>query len=400
VESEDTMNEHMRLMLPGPTPIPPSAQAALSKPMMNHRGPEFGELFRECMAGIRWLYQTEGDVVLFPASSGTGGLEATLVNVLSPGDQVLALVAGEFGARFADMAEAFGAVVTRMSVEYGECFDADFVGKAVAAAPYTAILITHNETSTAVMQPLQQIAAAARLARPEILVLVDAVSSLGVVDLPVDAWDLDVVASGSQKAFMIPPGMASCSVSARAWKAHETAKMARYYWDFSKAKAFEGKGQTPWTPALPLIYALAESLRIMRAEGLEKIFARHEVMTQMLRSGCRAMGLETVVKNESIASRSVTAVFPPTGIDADKMRALVQEAFGLVLAGGQGKLAGKIFRVGHLGFYQPLDMITVLAALEVTLTRMGAQIPLGAGVRAAQEALVNAEAKNGAIVHA
>jgi aspartate aminotransferase-like enzyme len=393
------MNEHMRLMLPGPTPIPPSAQAALSRPMMNHRGPEFGEIFAECVEGIRWLYQTDGDVVLLPASSGTGGLEAALVNVLSPGDQVLALVAGEFGARFAEMAEMFGAIVTKMSVEYGECFDAEFVGKAVSAAPYKAILITHNETSTAVMQPLEAISAAARTASPDILVLVDAVSSLGVVDLPVDRWDLDVVVSGSQKAFMIPPGMASCSVSARAWRAHAVAKMPHYYWDFSKAKSFEVKGQTPWTPALPLVYALCESLRIMRQEGLPAIFARHETMTHMLRAGVKAMGLETVVKNEKIASRSVTAIYPPAGIDPDAMRKAVQTEFGLVLAGGQGKMAGKIFRIGHLGFYQPLDMISVLAALEVSLTRMGANIALGAGVRAAQEALVGATVKNGVIVN-
>lgn len=393
------MNEHMRLMLPGPTPIPPSAQAALSKPMLNHRGPEFGELFRACMDGVRWLYQTTGDVVLLPASSGTGGLEAAIVNVLSPGDKVLALVAGEFGARFAELAETFGAVVTRLTVEYGVGFAPEAVGNELADGGYKAVLVTHNETSTAVTQPLQQIAAAARRAHPDVLILVDAVSSLGVVDLPVDAWDLDVVVSGSQKAFMIPPGMASCSVSGRAWKAHAAATMPRYYWDFTKARQFEGKGQTPWTPALPLVYALAESLRIMRAEGLPAIFARHEVMTRMLRAGCQAMGLETVVKDEAIASRSVTAVYPPAGIEADKLRALVQQEFGLVLAGGQGKLAGKIFRIGHLGFYQPLDMITVLAALEVTLTRMGAKIPLGAGVRAAQEALLNATLKNGEVVH-
>ena len=383
------MNEHMRLMLPGPTPIPPSAQAALARPMINHRGPEFAELFGRCMDGVRWLYQTQGDVALLPASSGTGSLEAAVVNVLSPGDAVLALVAGEFGKRFADIAETFGAVVTRMEVPYGEAFSPEAVAEAVASSPYKAILITHNETSTAVMQPLEALARAARGASPEILILVDAVSSLGVVPLPVDAWDLDVVATGSQKAFMIPPGMAACSISARAWKAHEAAKVPSYYWSFSKAKAFEGKGQTPWTPALPLIYALDESLKIMRAEGLEGIFQRHETMTRMLRAGLKAIGLEPVVKDERIASRSVTAVYPPAGINPDAMRKEVQRQFGLVLAGGQGQMAGKIFRVGHLGFYQPLDMLTVLAAIEVVCKQMGADIPLGAGVKAAQEALLS-----------
>ncbi|HEY9722737.1 MAG TPA: alanine--glyoxylate aminotransferase family protein [Oscillatoriaceae cyanobacterium] len=382
------MNEHMRLMLPGPTPIPPSAQNALSRPMINHRGPEFGQIYRECIDGIRWLYQTEGDVVLLPASSGTGSLEAAIVNVLSPGDQVLALVAGEFGKRFADIAETFGAQLKWLSVNYGEAFDPQTVGQALSSGQFKALLVTHNETSTAVMQPLEAIARAARQANPDVLILVDAVSSLGVVNLPVDAWDLDVVATGSQKAFMIPPGMAACSVSARAWRAHEQAKMPNYYWSFSKAKTFDAKNQTPWTPALPLIYALHESLRIMRAEGLENIFARHEQLTRMLRAGLKALGLKLVVTDEAIASRSVTGVFPPDGIDADGLRKEVQRAFNLVLAGGQGQMAGRIFRVGHLGFYQPLDMLSVLAALEVSLSRMGATIKLGAGVAAAQEAML------------
>lgn len=382
------MNEHMRLMLPGPTPIPPSVQNSLATPMINHRGPEFAQIFKECVEGVRWLYQTQGDVVLLPASSGTGSLEAAVVNVLSPGDKVLALVAGEFGERFAQIAETFGADVTRRSVEYGAAFDPAEVASALSAGGYKALLVTHNETSTAVMQPLEAIARSARRAAPDVLILVDAVSSLGVVNLPVDAWDLDVVATGSQKAFMIPPGMAACSVSARAWAAHEAAKVPVYYWSFSKARDFAAKGQTPWTPTIPLIFALHQSLKIMREEGLEAIFVRHETLTRMLRAGLKALGLQLVVTDESIASRSVTGVFPPEGINADELRKRVQAEFNLVLAGGQGKMAGRIFRVGHLGFYQPLDMLGVLAAIEVTCRRMGADVPLGAGVRAAQEALL------------
>ncbi len=389
------MNEHMRLMLPGPTPIPPSAQNALGRPMINHRGPEFAELFARCMDGMRWLFQTRGDVVLLAAASGTGGLESAIANTLSPGDRVLALVAGEFGARFADMAEQFGANVTRLLVDYGQAFSPDELASQLALVPYRAVLITHNETSTAVMQPLEALARAARRVHPDILILVDAVSSLGVVDLPVDAWELDVVVSGSQKAFMIPPGMAAASVSQRAWEASKVATMPRYYWSFEQHKQFEGKGQTPWTPALSLMYALDESLKIMQAEGLPAIFARHETMTGMLRRGAEAMGLELVVIDEAIASRSVTAIYPPAGIAADAVRQRMQADFGLVLAGGQGKMAGKIFRIGHLGFYQPLDMLTVLAALEVTLVRMGAELHLGAGVRAAQDALLK-----GSVVHA
>ena len=382
------MNEHMRLMLPGPTPVPPSVTQAMGRPLINHRGPEFGELHRECMAGIRWLFQTEGEVVLLGAASGTGGLEAAVANVLSAGDEVLALVAGEFGARFADMAERFGGKVTRISAEYGEAFDPAAIGEAVKAGRYKHFLITHNETSTAVMQPLQAIAAAVRAASPDILILVDAVSSAGVVDLPVDAWDLDVVVAGSQKAFMIPPGLAMLSVSARAWKVHEVATAPRYYFDFTTHKQWAAKGQTPWTPAIPQIFGLVEALRIMRAEGLPALFARHVAMTRMLRAGLAALGLRPVVTDEAIASRSVTAVYPPEGMDAEVLRKAVQAEFGLVLAGGQGKMAGKIFRIGHLGFYQPLDMLTVLAALEVVCKRHGADIQLGAGVAAAQAALL------------
>lgn len=383
------LREHMRLMLPGPTPIPPTVVQALGRPMINHRGPEFGAMYRDCIDGIRWLYQTTGDVFLMGASSGTGGLEAAVSNVLSAGDEVLAIVAGEFGARFADMAERFGGVVTRISLEYGQAMAPERLEAALAERPYKILLITHNETSTAVMQPLEALAHAARRARPDILILVDAVSSLGVVPLPVDAWDLDIVVTGSQKAFMIPPGLGMVSVSARAWKAHEVATAPRYYFDFTQHKQFDAKNQTPWTPALPQIYGLHEALRIMRGEGLEALFARHETMTRMLRAGLAALGLRPVVTDEAIASRSVTAVYPPDGVDADALRKAVQDQFGLVLAGGQGKMAGKIFRVGHLGFYQPLDMLTVLAALEVVCCRLGADVPLGAGVRAAQEAMLS-----------
>ncbi|MEB3197048.1 MAG: alanine--glyoxylate aminotransferase family protein [Candidatus Sericytochromatia bacterium] len=382
------MREHMRLMLPGPTPIPPGVSQVLGRPMINHRGPEFGAMYRACIDGIRWLFQTEGDVLLLGASSGTGGLEAAVSNVLSAGDQVLALVAGEFGARFADMAERFGGKVTRMSVEYGEAFAPEAIEAALATGAFKVLLVTHNETSTAVMQPLEAIARAARRANPDILILVDAVSSLGVVPLPVDAWDLDIVVTGSQKAFMIPPGLAMASVSARAWKAHETATAPRYYFDFTQHKQFDAKNQTPWTPALPQIYGLYEAFGIMRGEGLDALFERHETMTRMLRAGLAALGLHPVVTRDDIASRSVTAVYPPAGIDAEQLRKAVQEQFGLVLAGGQGKMAGKIFRIGHLGFYQPLDMLTVLAALEVVCHRLGAAVPLGAGVRAAQASLL------------
>ncbi|HBN07830.1 MAG TPA: aminotransferase [Cyanobacteria bacterium UBA8530] len=371
--------DNIRLMLPGPTPVPPSVLQAQALPMINHRGKEFSQLLSEAVEGVKWVYQTKGDVLLL-TSSGTGGLESAIVNVLSPGDPVLALVTGEFGERFAKIAETFGASVDRLKSETGKAIETDEVKKQLTQKKYKALLITHNETSTAVMNPIEEIAKAAK--ERGILVLVDGITSVGVVDLPVDEWGLDIVVSGSQKGFMMPPGLAFVSVSPDAWKAHQEAKMPRFYWDYSRFLLFADKGQTPWTPAISTVYALHRAVELLREEGLENIFARHELLTKMVRAGVRAMGLKLLVEEDRIASRAVTAVFPPDGISPHQLRAKVQEKFGIVLAGGQGGLKDSIFRIGHIGNYRPADILIALAALEVVLREMGYEAH--GGVEAAQ----------------
>lgn len=351
--------------------------------MINHRGPEFAELLKDALEGAKWVFNTQGDVVMLTCS-GTGGLEASIVNFLSPGDRVLALVTGEFGERYAKIAETFGAVVDRIvATEKGKAIDPKDVEKQFAQNSYKAMLVTHNETSTAVMNPLEALAKVAK--QNGALVMVDGITSVGVVDLPVDKWGLDVVIAGSQKGFMMPPGLALISISKDAWKAYETAKMPKFYWDLKRFKESAEKGQTPWTPAISTVYALHRSIQLIRQEGLENVFARHELLTQMVRTGVRAMGLKLLVEDEDIASRAVTAVCVPEGMTPALIRSKVQERFGIVLAGGQGALADKIFRIGHIGNYKPRDILNCLSALQVVLRDLG--MPVTGGVEAAEKLL-------------
>ncbi|MEB3299077.1 MAG: alanine--glyoxylate aminotransferase family protein [Candidatus Sericytochromatia bacterium] len=371
-------------MIPGPTPVPDEVLREMSRPMVNHRSALFSAILADCRSGAQWLYRTRHDV-MFMTSSGTGGLEAALVNVLSPGDRVLALVSGVFGKRFADMAAVFGADVTRLETRAGEAYRLDRVAEALEGGPYRAILMTHNETSTAVLNPIREVAAMARARWPEALLLVDAVSGLGSAPLDMDAWDLDIVVSGSQKAFSVPPGLAMLAVSPRAWRAVDEARCPRFYFDLRKARDFDAKGQTPWTPAISIFYALAKGLERMQAEGLEGILARHDELTLGLRAGLDALGLELLVKSDESASRAVTAVFPPEGISPSDFRKRMQAHYGIVLAGGQGALTDTIFRIGHLGHCNKLDILACLGALESVLVELGAAVVPGRGVAAAQD---------------
>lgn len=366
------MFDNIRLMLPGPTPVPPSILQAQALPMINHRGKEFSQLLADCLTGIKWVYGTQGDIALL-TSSGTGGLEAAIVNTLSPGDRVLALVTGEFGERFGKIAETFGAQVDHLKAETGRAIEPEQVEEAFKKHAYKAVLITHNETSTAVMNPIEPIA---KLAKSHgALVMVDGITSVGVVPLPVDEWGLDLVVSGSQKGFMMPPGLAFVSISKDAWEAHKTAKMPHFYWDFSKFKEWMEKGQTPWTPAISTCYALHRSLELIQEEGLENVYARHEELTQMVRHGVRTLGLKLLVEEDRIASRAVTAVRPPEGVSPHALRAIMQERYGIVLAGGQGALKDEIFRIGHIGNYRPADVLMALSSLALILKELGAKVP-------------------------
>lgn len=358
----------MSLRIPGPTPCPEKVLQAMTKQMINHRGKEFVELMGQVTARLKELFQTKNDVFILTAS-GTGGMEAAVVNTLSPGDRVLAVCSGVFGERFATIAESYGADVQRLRFEWGNAADPEAIARALDSDPSAkALLVVHNETSTGVTNDLGAISAVVK--QREKLFLVDAISSLSCIDLPVDDWGCDIVVTGSQKGFMVPPGLAFVSVSENAWQAHAEAKMPRFYWDFTKAKRFLESGQTPWTPAVSTFYALAASLETMAEEGLANIFARHQRVGNKARQGAKSLGL-SLFADESHASNTVTAINSPDGLDTAKFLQLLREEHGLILAGGQERLRGKIFRIGHLGYVTEDDIDEVMETLRITLPRAG-----------------------------
>ena len=356
------------LRIPGPTPLPNEALQAMTKQMINHRGEEFGEILNGVTAKLKQLFQTKQDVFLL-TGSGTGGLEAAIVNTLSPGDKVLSVAIGVFGERFAAIAEQFGAEVIPLRFEWGKAADAGAIRQALQAEPkIKAVLVTHNETSTGVTNDLASISSVVK--EFDKLLLVDAVSSLGSINLPVDEWHLDVTVTGSQKGWMAPPGLAMVSLSQEAWQAHSKAKMSRFYWDFTRAKSYLEKGQTPWTPAISTVFALSVSLEMMLMEGLPNIIARHARISKAARDGIKSLGLPLFAE-ESYASNTVTAVRSPDGLEVKKMLQILREEYQIVLAGGQQTLAGKIFRIGHLGWVTEDDIETVISALRVVLPKAG-----------------------------
>ncbi len=356
------------LRIPGPTPCPDEILQAMSRQMINHRGPEFGQILNEVTNNLKQVFQTKGDVLLL-TGSGTGGLEAAIVNTLSPGDTVLSVSIGVFGERFAAMADQLGAEVIPLRFEWGKAADADAVRRVLKAEPHIkAVLVTHNETSTGVTNDLASISSVVK--EFDKLLLVDAISSLGSIDLPVDDWHCDVTVSGSQKGWMVPPGLAMVSLSPEAWQAHARAKMPRFYWDFTKAKNYLERGQTPWTPAISIVFALSVSLEMMLREGLPSIIARHARVGKVMRDGVKSLGL-SLFAEESHTSNTVTAVAASAGLDIKKMRKLLREEHKVILAGGQQKLDGKIFRIGHLGWVTEDAIKAVISALEVVLPQAG-----------------------------
>ena len=372
----------MQLRIPGPTPCPPQALQAMGKQMINHRGKEFGEILNSVTTKLKQVFQTTGDVFLL-TSSGTGGLEAAIVNILSPGDRVLAISCGAFGDRFGDIAEQYGAKVKRLNFEWGKPVDPEAVSQVLRANDdIKAVLVTHNETSTGITNDLSKISSVVK--EFDKLFLVDAISSLGCIDLPTDNWHCDIVVTGSQKGWMVPPGLAMVSLSEKAWQAHNQARMPRYYWDFTKARDYLQKGQTPWTPAISICYALNSTLDLMLSEGLTNVFARHSRIAQMTRNGIRSLGL-SLFSEDSYASNTVTAVsavgrkggkndstdYPAAEpqIDVAKLTQVLRDEHDVVIATGQGRLAGKIFRIGHLGLVKESDIKTVLEALAKALPK-------------------------------
>ncbi len=357
-----------QLRIPGPTPCPQEVLQAMGRQMINHRGPEFAKILNNVTAKLKQLFQTKNDLFLL-TGSGTGGLEAAVVNTLSPGDRVLSVSIGVFGERLAAIAKEFGAEVIPLNFEWGKAADPDAIHKALKSDPkIKAVLVTHNETSTGVTNDLGAISSVVKEAGK--LLVVDAISSLGSIDLPVDKWHCDVTVTGSQKGWMVPPGLAMVSVSQEGWQANQKARMPRFYWDFAKAKSYLEKGETPWTPAVSIFFALEVALDMILKEGMANVFARHARIAKAARDGVKALGLSPFAE-ESHASNTVTSVAGAGGLDIKKMRQILREEYGVVLAGGQRTLNGKIFRIGHLGWVTDADIKEVLAAIEKALPKAG-----------------------------
>jgi aspartate aminotransferase-like enzyme len=372
------------LRIPGPTGLPPSVREAGGRQMINHRGPEFAAMIERITSGMRPFFGTAGDIAIL-SCAGTGGLEAAVVNTLSPGDRVLGVSIGSFGDRIAKIAETYGADVTKLDVEWGAAARPDEVIAALARIPDArAVMLTHNETSTGVMNPIPALVAAVREAAPDALIVVDSVSGLGAVPFEMDTWGVDVVVTGSQKAWMAAPGLAMVAASERAWAAIETARMPRFYLDLRRHREAHAVGQTPWTPAIAVVYQVDEGVRLMTAEGRDAVFARHEACAAAARAGLDALGF-ALFADPANASRTVTAVHLPNGLDWKVLNAEVKRR-GVVLAGGQGRLAGRIFRLGHLGSVTVAEIIGAIAALEEASIVLGRAITPGAGVAAAQRA--------------
>lgn len=376
------------LHMPGPTPVPERVVRAMSRPMVNHRGNEFREILSNVTKGIKQVYHTEHQVLIYPAS-GTGALEAAVVNFISPGDKVLAVSIGVFGDRFATIAREFGAQVEKMDFPWGEDADPQVIGDRLTRdidKEIKAVLITHNETSTGVFNDLAKIKVAA--GEHPALFMVDAVSGLAAMPLKMDEWGLDVVVSGSQKAFMIPPGLSFLAFNDRALKVHQASNNHKYYWDISSGLKYAERGQNPYTPAVSLYYGLEEALKMIQEEGLENILIRHRNYRDMVRIAVKEMGLGLLAA-DNIASPALTSVIAPPGIGGNKIRQNMRERFNIILAGGQQKLDDVIFRIGHLGYVRELDLLAVLAALEISLYNCNYPLELGKGLKKAQEHIAN-----------
>jgi len=382
------MDNKLMLMIPGPTPVPEKVLLAMAKHPIGHRSGEFSKVIAELTENLQWLHQTKNDVLMLTAS-GTGAMEAAIINFLSPGDRVLVGNNGKFGERWAKLAKAFGVAVEEITAEWGKPLSVeDFRSKLQADSEKNikAVIITHSETSTGVLNDLEGINKAVK-DHGEALIIVDAVTSLGACNVPVDQWGLDVVASGSQKGYMIPPGLGFVAVGPKAWQAYKSAKIPRFYLDLGKYKKATDENSSPFTPPINLMYGLQAALQMQKEEGLEAIFKRHEKATAATRAAIKALSLPLFAPDDA-ASPAITAV-APISVDAEKVRSVMKKRFDIVLAGGQDHLKGKIFRMGHLGFVSPRDILAAIASLEATLIELGnTQVTPGQAVAAAAQILI------------
>jgi aspartate aminotransferase-like enzyme len=374
--------EKRYLMTPGPTPAPPEVLAAIGQPVIHHRGPDYRQLYGDSLGRLREVFRTEQEVLLF-SGSGSGAMESAVANLCSPGDPVLVVSSGYFGERWAAIARAYGCELDHLRYSWGEIPSADDGAARLREREAAAVFFTHSETSTGVVIDPQPFAAAAREAGA--LSVIDAVSSLGAVPLETDAWGLDVVASGAQKALMTPPGLAMVAASEAAWVRSAGATSPRYYWDWERTRKGQATLDAPVTPPVSLVAGLNVALQLLLKEGLETAFDRHRRLGRACREGLKAMGLELSSPDDD-SSAVVTAARAPEGVDSGELVLLLRDRHGVTLAPGQGELKGKIFRIGHIGYYDVFDITTALAAVELALVELGAPVERGVAVTRALEA--------------
>ena len=368
-----------QLRIPGPTPLPERIVRSMTRPMIDHRGPEFATILAEITAGAKRVFKTENDLLLL-TSSGTGGLESAVANLVSPGDEVVVALCGNFGERFAALAAAYGADVVRLEFEWGQPVDPDDLSVVLERHPKARLLLlTHNETSTGLTNPLRELAGAGRNA--DRIVVVDGVSSISSIAIETDAWGIDVAVSGSQKGWMAPPGFALVSVSERAWAQQVKARSPRFYFDWKEAKAWAEKGMTPFTPAVSVAFAMQEGLRMLEEEGLENVYQRHARLARATQAGLEALGFQLFAR-DGYRSHTVTSALPPPSLDVNALRKLLDARYGVVIAGGQGKMTGKMVRVGHLGAVAEGDVVQVIWAIEQALEELDIAPADGRGVAA------------------
>jgi aspartate aminotransferase-like enzyme len=372
------------LLAPGPTPVPPKALAAMSEPIIHHRTSAYREIFAEINEGLQYIFQTRNEVLTF-ASSGTGAMEGAVVNLLSPGDKVLVVSGGKFGERFGEISEAYGVEVLPLEVEWGKAVDPANIGRKLEeAGNIKAVFTTLCETSTGVVNDIRGIGD--RVKDHETVLVVDAISGLGAMEFKPDAWKVDVVVAGSQKGLMIPPGLSFVSLSEKGWKLVEKSQLPKYYFSFEKTRESLKKNDHPFTPAVSLMMALREAVKMLREEGLENVWERHALLAEATRAGVIALGLELFAPQAP--SNSVTAVKVPEGIDGIAVLNNMRDNQGITIAGGQARLKGKIFRLAHLGYADRFDVTLVISALEMVLSELGYNLELGRGVAAAEKILM------------
>ena len=373
------------LFSPGPTMLPPEVLLKMAEPIMHHREPEFEKIFSEIREELKYLFQTKNEVLIF-TSSGTGAMEGAVSNILSKGDKALVIRGGKFGERWGEICKAYGVEFIPIDVDWGKAVDPKQIQRALESDPSIRAVFTQaSETSTGVKHPIREIAEILRK-HAETVLVVDAITGIGVFNLPMDEWGIDVLISGSQKALMLPPGLAFAALSDKAWKFVERSDLPKFYFNFKKELKSAQKNQNSFTPAISLFVGLRESLNLIRKEGLEGVFQRHGKLAEATRAAVKALGLELYAPDSP--SNALTAIKVPEGIQGGKLKNLFFEKFGITVAGGQDQAKGKIIRIAHLGYYERLDMVMVISALEMLLKDLGYKFELGAGVKAAEEILM------------